>query len=306
MMITRTFVALLFSAALLAAQGQQGLVSVPLKIGDLEYSVTLQPTAEGVAEMSRRFCAERASEFLDDVSADGGLESVCVVPVYNYLENAVMAMKRPDAPPTLKVPVSIGGTQYEITFPRSDIGAMRMASEFCLKEGTKIGITADTFYDRCLLPLGDYLKTAVRKEAEGQVIAVTMRVQGKTFEFKWDSRRQDATSMARMFCDQNGKSLGIAPQDTLSKCVAPVANYLTNNSQQPAKPSQPVTTTATLTIGGQTFKFEFEATEASVRATAAKFCTEYGARLGIPEEDLGIKCVNIIATALVGAVRGEQ
>jgi hypothetical protein len=183
-----------------------------------------------------------------------------------------------------------------------------MASEFCLKEGTNIGITADTFYDRCLAPLGEYLKTAVRKETEGQgqVIAVTMTVQGKTFEFKWDSRRQDAVSMARMFCDQNGKSLGIAPQETISRCVTPVADYLTINSQQPAKGSQPVTTTATLKIHGQTFKFEFEATEASVRATAAKFCTEFGAHLNVPDEDLGENCVNNVASALVATVRGGQ
>ena len=304
-----------FSLVFLNVVAGQQTVSVPLKIGDLQYDVTLVPTLEGVQGMASRFCQERHADFA--VPMDGNIKSTCVTPVAQYLSEAVIAQRaesQASEAPTIRVPLKLGDKEFAITFVATEMGAGNMARKFCSEQGPSLGFTETTVLEGCVRGLSDYLRDAVRKEVgpprdnrrpEGQstVARVSMRVSGQTFDFSWDPTLRSTRDMAVQFCSEHGAQFNVKKDDMESSCVIPVAQYLQQavESQGVAAPPPANATPikATIQIDTNTFDFTFIPNAGSARATAAKFCDAYAIKLGILPENYEAGCINVITTTLL-------
>jgi len=296
---------------LYGAAGQQ-TVSVPLKIGELQYDVTLVPTLEGVQSMASRFCKERHADFA--VPMDGNIKSTCVTPVAQYLSEAVIAQRaeaQASEAPAIRVPLKLGDKEFTITFVATEMGAGNMARKFCAEQGPSLGFTEATVLDGCVRGLSEYLRDAVRKEVGvpgGTVARVSMRVGGQTFDFSWDPTVRSTRDMAVQFCSEHGAQLNVKKDEMESSCVIPVAQYLQQAGEgqgvaaPPPPPLPPTNTTpikATIQIDANTFDFTFLPNSESARATALKFCDAYAVKLGILPENYETGCINVIMTTLL-------
>jgi len=295
------------------------LLKVPLTIGELRYELSIVPTLEGVQSMANRFCSERHAEF--NVELDGNIKSNCVIPVAQYLSEAVIAQReRAVDVPAIRVPLKLGDKEFAITFQATEMGAQNMAARFCREQGTSLGLTAAAEIEGCIGRLGAYLRDAVRREVTGASLApsssevatvkVSLKVGTSVFDFTWSPAVRSTRDMAQQFCSTHGPSLNVRIPEDLDSCIANVSEYLQQaaEAEMQGQTGRGVTTTATtattavtarVQIDANTFEFSFNPDSASARATAIKFCDTYGDKLGISRDRLETGCVEVVTSVLM-------
>jgi len=309
------FVLLFGSISFFTARSQ--LLKVPLTIGELRYELSLVPTLEGVQSMANRFCSERHAEF--NVELDGNIKNNCVIPVAQYLSEAVIAQReRAEAEvPAIRVPLKLGDKEFAITFQATEMGAQNMAARFCREQGTSLGLTAPAEVDGCIGRLGAYLRDAVRREVTGTsltqsstevaTVKASLKVGASVFDFTWSPALRSTRDMAQQFCSTHGPSLNVRIPEDLDSCIANVSEYLQQAAEaemqgQTGRGVATATTaavTARVQIDANTFEFSFNPDSASARATAIKFCDTYGDKLGVSRENLETGCVAVVTSVLM-------
>jgi hypothetical protein len=110
------------------------------------------PAGMSLEAVAQEFCIRNAAVF--GITKNEQLPN-CMRPVAEYLHNAAnpTAQKTPEM---LTVPLTIGQTKYEITFP-AGAAANAVAQEFCIRNAGAIGITTNEELPNCVGPVSDYL-----------------------------------------------------------------------------------------------------------------------------------------------------
>ena len=148
----------------------QEMITVSLKVegSNLEYSISVVPTKDGVQSIAQKFCRERKEDF--GITDDNLI--ACLVPVVDYLSQFVP--KEPEkAPPreedvTVTVHMKIGGFVYNIKWDNRRTNINRVATKFCIEQGEYIKAT----FDDCLGPVEAHLMQQVLLQQKKQPVAV--------------------------------------------------------------------------------------------------------------------------------------
>jgi len=144
----------------------QEMITVSLKVegSNLEYSISVVPTKDGVQSIAQKFCRERKEDF--GITDDNLI--ACLVPVVDYLSQFVP--KEPEkAPPReedVSVSLKVSETEFVVSLRPDLEAAFETALAFCQSHGTRFGMTEANFVEECVKPVEEYLKVAVNMEVK--------------------------------------------------------------------------------------------------------------------------------------------
>lgn len=130
---------------------QPKMISATLNIANTPYEISY-PAGLSLESVAQEFCIRNAGAF--GITKDEQLPN-CIRPVAEYLHNAANPAQK-TAPQMLTVPITIGETKYEMTFPAGS-AANAVAQEFCVRNAATIGITTNEELPNCVGPVSDYL-----------------------------------------------------------------------------------------------------------------------------------------------------
>lgn len=126
-------------------------MQVTLTVAEKPYEVSY-PAGMALEAVAQEFCIRNAAVF--GITRNEQLPN-CISPVAEYLHNAANP-KQQRSPQMLTVPITIGNTKYDITFPAGS-AANAVAQEFCVRNAATIGITTNEQLPGCIGPVSDYL-----------------------------------------------------------------------------------------------------------------------------------------------------
>lgn len=233
-------------------------MSVPLKVGEREFTITYQPTSVAAEATAELFCRDHGPKF--GITAATFIEE-CVSPVFEYLKGAATreaasrATRRRQLseaeekarqlalqPDDIQVPMKIGEVTYNISWNSQRTNARNMAIKFCTEQGETINAS----FDDCLSPVEAHLTTqaagllaelaASRSAAPASssatenvlIVKATVTVAGRDYEFRFEPSETDALRVARGFCSDNAVQLGATggAQALEAECTRPILGVL--------------------------------------------------------------------------------
>ena len=222
--------------------------SVPLKVGDTEFKISLQPNAEAAVATALTFCENHGARF--GITEATFMED-CLNPVGEYLKGAAeteakaRAVRRSQLaeaeeaarqlaalPDDVTVPMKIGGLTYSLAWNSRRTNARNIAIKFCTEQGEAINAS----FDDCLGPVEAHLTqqaALVKQEKQPapaaedlRVVKAKVDVAGREYEFRFEPTEVDALRVARGFCTDRGAELGVQAAQAEQQCVRPVLKVL--------------------------------------------------------------------------------
>lgn len=136
---------------------QPRMISATLTVGGQPYDISY-PADLSLEAVAQEFCVRNAAAF--GITTNEQLPG-CIRPVAEYLFNAANPQQQKE-PEMLTVPLTIGDTNYKISFPAGSV-ANTVAQEFCVRNAATIGITTNEQLPGCVGPVADYLVNSFAK-----------------------------------------------------------------------------------------------------------------------------------------------
>jgi len=144
----------------------ENTVSVPLKLGEREYTLTFPATHDAANEMARKFCKEKG-----EVESESGL-NMCTQRLSQHLSKSV-DNEKPRATTTkenifskkeevIKVSLGIGGKVFDFEFEPDLESTNDAAKKFCVSQLETLNIQMNRLHD-CVQPVEDHLKSIIRE-----------------------------------------------------------------------------------------------------------------------------------------------
>lgn len=233
---------------------------IPLKVGEQEFEISIQPNADSAVATAITFCQQHGTKF--GVTEETFIEN-CLNPVGEYLkaaaekEAAVRSDRREKLaeaeararqlalePDDVEVPMKIGDLAYNIGWNSKRTDAKNMAIKFCTEQGDAIGAG----FQDCLGPVEEHLTAQsasqlARRAApamdgvtgvdeELRIVKAKVEIAGEEFEFRFEPSEADALQVATSFCVDNGSALGVQAETIEVQCIKPILKVLLNALEQ--------------------------------------------------------------------------
>jgi len=222
--------------------------TVPLKVGETEFKIKLQPNEEAAVATALTFCEDHGARF--GITEATFVED-CLNPVGAYLKGAAEAEAKARAgrraqlaeaeeaarqlaalPDDVTIPMKIAGLTYSIAWNSRRTNARNIAIKFCTEQGENINAS----FDDCLGPVEAHLtqqaalllqsKEPAPVAEDLRVVKAKVDVAGREFEFRFEPTEADALRVARGFCSDRGAELGVQAALAEQQCVKPVLKVL--------------------------------------------------------------------------------
>lgn len=235
------------------AQQTEPEFTLPLKVGELEFEISIQPNAESAIATALAFCQQHGGKF--GVTEETFTDS-CLNPVGDYLKSAaeVEANTRNERrrkladmedrarqlalePDDIVVPMKIGDAlAYNISWNSKRTDAKNMAIKFCTEQGEAI----NAGFEDCLEPVEAHLteqaaQQMTRNQAEPKItdndnevriVKAKVDIAGEEFEFRFEPAESDALRVASEFCLDKGLTLGVNEDTVEMQCIKPILRVL--------------------------------------------------------------------------------
>jgi len=222
--------------------------SVPLKVGETEFKISLQPNADAAVATALTFCRDHGARF--GITEATFMED-CLNPVGEYLKGAAETEAKARAtrkaqlaeaeqaarqlaalPDDVTIPMKIAGLTYSIAWNSQRTNARNIAIKFCTEQGESINAS----FEDCLGPVEAHLtqqaalllqdKKPVQVAEDLRVVKAKVDVGGREYEFRFEPTETDALRVARGFCTDRGAELGVQAAQSEQQCVKPVLKVL--------------------------------------------------------------------------------
>jgi len=222
--------------------------SVPLKVGEIEFKISLQPNAEAAVATAMTFCQNHGARF---GITEATFTEDCLNPVGEYLKGAAeteakartvrraqlaeaeaAARQLAALPDDVAVPMQIGGLTYNIAWNSRRTNASNIAIKFCTEQGEAINAS----FEDCLGPVEAHLarqaallsqeKRPTQAVEDLRIVKAKVDVAGREYEFRFAPTEADALRVARGFCTDHGEKLGVQAAQAEQQCVKPVLKVL--------------------------------------------------------------------------------
>lgn len=155
--------------------------------------------------------------------------------------------------------MKVSDIDYVLEFQPEVTSVAALARKFCVEQGGRLGVTADTL-DSCILPVANYLQMQVDKDAQATTsitpsdtarpatqevkpVVAKFRIEGLDYQVSFYPTLVSTQQVAIEFCRQKGGEFGItesnfpacvtAVQQHVDKTIntAPVASAAANNEK---------------------------------------------------------------------------
>lgn len=240
-------------------------MTLPLKVGDQEFEISIQPNADAAVATAITFCQQHGAKF--GVTEETFLEN-CLNPVGEYLKSAAEAeaatraerrriLLEADArarqlalePDDIEVPMKIADLAFNIAWNSRRSNAKDMAIKFCTEHGDMI----NAGFEDCLPPVEEHLTkqaeiqmsqnaaaaaanennaATVAAADEVRIVKAKVDIAGEEFEFRFEPSEADALKVSTDFCADNGVALGVAAETIEVQCIKPILRVLLNALEQ--------------------------------------------------------------------------
>lgn len=251
-----------------------------MNIAGTSFNVRFEPERQTSAEMARLLCTQRA----DVIGVTQNNVDECVQKVGTYLQTSV---NRWVDEKTLRVPLTVKGTPFDLRFIPERTGAVDVARRLCSEQAGTLGVTQETFLG-CVEPVANYVQDAVNDHFAEKTLQVNVPIEDKVFQVSFLPERQSASEMANRLCVENAKTLGIT-SETLAACTNPVADYLTRAVQQWVDSK---TLAFTFNYAQKPYSLSFMPERQTSASVAREFCVRGAAELGLTEQTVVANCIN--------------
>lgn len=218
---------------------QQRNVLIQLKVNEIDYEITFQPSAVSIEAVASTFCQEKAPE----LGVTTETLSNCVTQINAYIMQQLkdyvdanskqqMMMPAPGTPP-MRVPLRIGDRDFTVEFVHQLTTPQQVATQFCVEQGASLGFTTETVAG-CIDPVQNYLANAISSqlsatagaESKAKPFEVSLMIGSEEFKLAFDPYTVSARTAAGQFCGEKGYSFGITQENVMTACVAPVQKLI--------------------------------------------------------------------------------
>ena len=162
------FFYIIFLLVTITCAVDENAMTIPLKIGKNEYSLSFSATIFGAINMANRFCTEKGNVFNIDVNLFD-LEEDCIVPISKYLQDKVklrlnqIANLKSSQSKDLIIDLEISKNHYKIRINPEIDETQIIATEFCNENLVELGISFDNLRDSCVNQINEHLENVVIK-----------------------------------------------------------------------------------------------------------------------------------------------
>lgn len=249
----RNYLAQYIPQAAKQAAPEEPEFTIPLKVGELEFEISIQPSAESAVATAMAFCQQHGAKF---GVTEATFTDNCLNPVGDYLKSAAevesntrgerrrkladmeeKARQLALEPDDIVVPMKIGDTMaFNIAWNSKRTDAKNMAIKFCTEQGGAI----NAGFEDCLEPVEAHLTQqaalqVARQDAqdnvtsaddEVRIVKAKVDIAGEEFEFRFEPAESDALRVASEFCMDKGLTLGVDESTVEMQCIKPILRVL--------------------------------------------------------------------------------
>lgn len=147
----------------------EATVTVPMRVGDRDYTLQFTPQRTSPAQVATQFCIEQGSS----LGFNNDNVNTCIEPIAQYLAGAIQnkgqtaSVNQKAAASTeknpLEVTLTVAGVEYGLSFDPFVVSSRAVAEEFCSSKGAELGVTNANFVSSCVEPVTRVVEEAVRK-----------------------------------------------------------------------------------------------------------------------------------------------
>ena len=154
--------------------------------------------------------------------------------------NGGIANQPVDESELIEVRIKFEGKELVLSFPKTRLDAIEMASKLCHERFTEEG--EDDARKTCIRKVGEYLidqvdkkssfpakessSTSPRSSERDQIHLLQLTIQGSSYDLEINPSRDNFHTVSRSFCLKHQQTFNIQPQDLDQYCVAPVRSVL--------------------------------------------------------------------------------
>jgi hypothetical protein len=139
-------------------------VQVKLRVNEIDYEITFQPSAVSIEAVANEFCTEKSQELgvtQETLSACiAQINAYVLQQLKSYVETNTQTATAQNNDELMRVPLRIGDREYTVEFIPMQTTPNQIATQFCIEVGASLGFTNENIGE-CISPVQSYLTQVI-------------------------------------------------------------------------------------------------------------------------------------------------